>query len=290
MQIKELKPFKPSMLTNKFAAMIPKDITEAMNLAKILSESDLVPKEFYKKPANCLLAIGMGAEVGLSPFQALQNIMVVNGRPSMWGDAVLALVRASGKLEYIKETFDKTIKTAICVVKRFNEPELTRTFSEADATTAILINKPGPWQQYRGRMLQMRARSWALRDAFNDVLKGLQITEEAVDMVSIEADLVEAPKRVEAPPAAEPPSPPAEIEFAAAPASEVKGAVIAPEERKHLIALCQEFKIPLKELGEHLQKVYGITDDKQPTSRIHKSDYAAICGWIENGGQESLAI
>ena len=57
-----------------------------------------------------------GAEIGLQPLQAMQNIAVINGRPSLWGDAVLALVRSSGLLEQFEET--QTEDMATCTVKR----------------------------------------------------------------------------------------------------------------------------------------------------------------------------
>lgn len=72
---------------------------------------------------------------------------------------------------------------AICTVWRKGQAEpTTRTFSIADAKRAKLWGKPGPWTEYPARMLQMRARSFALRDAFPDVLKGLRTVEELQDI------------------------------------------------------------------------------------------------------------
>jgi len=114
-----------------------------------------------------------GLEVGLSPFTALQSIAVIGGNPSVWGDGALALVEASMLLEWIKEEFDEAAKIATCSVKRFGKPEATvRTFSFDDAQKANLLNKEGPWRGYPKRMCQMRARAFALRDTFADVLKG----------------------------------------------------------------------------------------------------------------------
>jgi len=115
----------------------------------------------------------------LQPMQAMQNIAVINGRPSIWGDAMIALVRACPAFEYINET--QTDKEATCVIKRKGEPEAVRTFSMEDAKRAGLTGKSGPWTQYPKRMMQMRARSWALRDVFPDVLKGMICAEEALD-------------------------------------------------------------------------------------------------------------
>lgn len=158
----------------------PRDFDEAWRMAEYLSDSDMVPKDFKGKPANCLVAIQWGGELGLKTMQAIQNIAVINGRPSLWGDVMLALVRASPLCEYVAENIAG--ERAECRVKRRGEPEQVREFTKDDATKAGLWTKDGPWKQYPKRMLQMRARAWALRDVFTDVLKGLHMAEEALDM------------------------------------------------------------------------------------------------------------
>lgn len=113
-------------------------------------------------------------------MQAMQNIAVINGRPALWGDAVIALARSSPLCEYIYETDDG--ETATCRVKRVGEDEQIRTFSMADAKLANLVGKQGPWSQYPKRMRQMRARAFALRDVFPDVLRGMPVAEEVQDI------------------------------------------------------------------------------------------------------------
>mgnify|MGYP000673876712 FL=1 len=167
------------MSNNALATLAPTNMKEAMEFAGLLAKSDIVPKDYQGKPGNVLVAIQWGMEIGLQPMQAMQNIAVINGRPSIWGDAMIALVRASPSFEYITETQDD--KEATCVIKRKGEPEAIRTFSMDDAKRAGLTGKSGPWTQYPKRMMQMRARSWALRDVFPDVLKGMICAEEAMD-------------------------------------------------------------------------------------------------------------
>lgn len=184
----------------------PSVLEGAMKAAEMLSDSSLVPKDFQGKPGNCLIAIQWGAELGLAPLQAMQNIAVINGRPSIWGDALLALVQGSGALEWIKEEVEaegqKDGWVATCVVKRRGKDPANRQFTWEDAKTGGLAGKQGPWQQYPKRMLQMRARGFALRDVFADVLKGLYVGEEAQDLpderrmrdVTPQDDEGEAPK------------------------------------------------------------------------------------------------
>ena len=160
----------------------PQTFEQALPFSNYLAESDLVPKDFKGKPGNCLIAMQWGSELGLKPLQSLQNLAVINGRPALWGDAVIALVLASPVCEYVTEDDDG--KTAYCRVKRKGAPEQVRTFSMDDAIKAGLAGKQGPWTQYPKRMRQMRARAFALRDVFPDVLRGMPIAEELQDMAA----------------------------------------------------------------------------------------------------------
>ena len=162
---------------------------DAFRFAKMVASSEFAPKDFRGKPESCLLAVQHGSEVGLGPMQSLQSIAVINGRPSVWGDAALALVMGSPVCEYVRETVtgDGDAMVATCEAKRRGYPQPTTVaFSVADAKKAGLWGKSGPWTQYPRRMLQLRARGFALRDAFPDVLKGLVTAEEAQDYPAAE--------------------------------------------------------------------------------------------------------
>lgn len=178
----------------------PQTFDQALTFSKYLADSDLVPKDFKGKPGNCLIAMQWGAELGLKPMQAMQNLAVINGRPALWGDAVIALVRSSPLCEFVIETDDG--HTATCRVKRRGEPEQVRTFSMDDARAAGLAGKQGPWAQYPKRMRQMRARAFALRDVFPDVLRGIPVAEELQDMERehVQEKRMGSAERVDAPP------------------------------------------------------------------------------------------
>lgn len=173
---KAITPARPSF------SLTPSSLDEAMRFSQMIADSDVCPKDFKDKPGNVLVAVQMGAEVGLPPMQALQNIAVINGRPCVWGDALPALAKAHPRFEYINESFDDAKMLAICKIKRKGEPEQVKTFSQQDAEHAKLWGKQGPWQTYPKRMLQMRARAWAIRDVFPDALRGIQVAEEIMDI------------------------------------------------------------------------------------------------------------
>lgn len=166
--------------------IVPTDIDQVWRLATLVSKSGMAPKDM-QKTETITVAILHGLEIGLKPMMALQRIAVINGRPSIWGDAAIGLVRASGLCEYVQETISGSDDNmvAICRSKRKGEREPSeRTFSVADAKRAGLWAKAGPWAQYPRRMLQMRARAFLLRDLYADVLGGLYIVEELEEPVA----------------------------------------------------------------------------------------------------------
>ena len=170
-----------------------KTLDDMWRFATAVKASGLAPKGI-ETPEAILIAVQMGLEVGLTPMAALQNIAVVNGRPTIWGDAQLAVVRGTGELESFDEWFEAAGKrltrnpsnfsddvTAVCRVKRRGYDAKEFGFSVSDAKRANLWAKQGPWTQYPARMLKYRARSFVLRDEFGDALRGLKTTEEMQD-------------------------------------------------------------------------------------------------------------
>jgi hypothetical protein len=172
------------LTTTERRGFAPATITEAMEFSKMLADSTMVPRAYQGKPQDIMVCVQWGYEIGLAPMQALQNIAVINGKPSVYGDAAMALVQASAVCEDVQEYFEgegTPNPIAVCVAKRRGRKEVVAKFSVEDAKRAGLWGKQGPWQAYPKRMMQMRARGFALRDAFPDVLKGLITAEEAQD-------------------------------------------------------------------------------------------------------------
>lgn len=166
-----------TMQAAKAAAMaiLPKNFTELLAVAEQLSKTDLIPKDMRGKPQDVMIALQMGLELGLMPMQAIQSIAVINGRPSVYGDAALAIVIAHPDYEWHVENPQDTQSTA--TFKRRGNEACERTFTLEDARKARLLEKD-TYKMYQRRMLQMRARAWAMRDSFADALKGVSIYEE----------------------------------------------------------------------------------------------------------------
>jgi hypothetical protein len=176
-------------------SLTPTTFEGVVKFANTIATSQMVPAAFRGKPDDILVAVQWGNEVGLGPMAALQNIAVINGKPSIYGDAMMALVSSHPAFGGCEETIEKIDGdlTAICRITRIilGKPVVKEfKFSQADAVRADLWGKAGPWKQYPKRMLQMRARGFALRDAFPDALKGIISKEEAEDMPKDEMKVI----------------------------------------------------------------------------------------------------
>lgn len=169
----------------KTSVMMPQTYSELERWAAKIAGTDFVPKEYRGKPDSVLICAQYALEIGLGIVEGLRSIAVINGKPSLYGDGLLALCQSSPVCEYIKESpilDDQGHVTGyICEAKRKGQDAKQSRFTIEDARRAKLSTKLGPWQEYPQRMLQMRARGFALRDVFSDVLKGLIAREEAED-------------------------------------------------------------------------------------------------------------
>ncbi len=193
---------KPELTTGgRIAPIIPRNLEELARVAQAIITGGLVPNSYRGKTdeetkAKVMIGVMKAAEVGLPPITGINQIAIINGRPSIWGDGAAALVHNSGELEWTREFSEggppagpihewPPDYTAVCEMKRKgNDEPVIRRFSVDDATRANLWGnqKKAPWINYPKRMLAARARSWCLRDLFADCLSGLSIAEESQDI------------------------------------------------------------------------------------------------------------
>lgn len=195
----------------RYRGVVLEGMDDSLRMAKVIVASGMAPKSYFTNAnvdpvAAVFTAMQLGAEIGLTPMAAVQNIAVINGKPGLYGPAMLAVVEASGLLKSIDEGVEGEgdARHGYCVVERVGRKPKRVEFSAADAKRAKLINKPGPWSEYPDRMLVARARSFALRDVFPDVLLGL--AHSAEELGDIAGD-TPAPAIDHRPPPAPPPPP-----------------------------------------------------------------------------------
>lgn len=174
--------------TQNASIYLPDTKSEAYKFAMSFANSMFCPKVYQGKPDDVYLAMAYGAQIGLNPLLAVQNIAVVNGRPSVYGDAMTAIVMGHPETQYYEDGY-KEDGTAYCKITRKGKT-IYREFSEAMARRAGLWGKD-IWSKYPERMLLWRAKGNAIRDLYADVLMGMWSVEEARDMPqTIEEELL----------------------------------------------------------------------------------------------------
>lgn len=170
----------PVLAGTPLRAIVPDSLDSAFRLATAFVAGGITPRGM-QRPEQVMIAILAGMEVGLTPLQAVQGIYIVNGRPTLFGDSLVAVVRGSGRCAWIKEWIEGSGDTvvAFCETLRVGEPEpVRRSFTWAQAKKAGLTTKDGPWSSFPARMLAIKARNFCLRDVYADVLRGLSDDDE----------------------------------------------------------------------------------------------------------------
>lgn len=170
---------------HKPSPIVPTSFDEVQRMAQMVVAAGMFKATDKNQAlAQATMALMQGLEIGISPMQASTGITVINGRMCIWGSLVPALIwKAGHKIEEWLENEDSEQMTAHCRITRSdNNVEVARSFSLKDAKAAGLLDKPGPWKQYRKRMLQMRARGFAANDGVPDVLRGMYTVEEMQDV------------------------------------------------------------------------------------------------------------
>jgi hypothetical protein len=157
------------------ALMISQD---ALRFAEVIASTQFVPAGLRGKPDAILAAIMYGSELGLGPMQALSEIAVIDGRPSLSASAQRGLIRAAGHRIW---TVELTNTRCILAGQRIGEDRSEEvTWTMDDAKRAGLSGKSN-WRSYPRQMLFARATADLARMLFSDVLGGFPATEEEIE-------------------------------------------------------------------------------------------------------------
>jgi hypothetical protein len=187
--------------------LVPDDMDGVWRLVNVAATSGLGPQvgkgpdKRPLTPTEMFIVISAGLAAGLSWMQALQYIYLVNNRPTIFGDAVPALLWASGKLLDLDEPITRNDKgqpiAATCRMTRVGTrrpdgtygPDITKEWTfTGQMASEIGLTKSDTWKNYPERMLLWRARTWVARDLFADVLMGLSVPGESEDIETHQAE------------------------------------------------------------------------------------------------------
>jgi hypothetical protein len=195
-EIKVAQPSRQIARQQQSSAMSlfqPTNFNEAWEFARVLADSGMIPKAYVAKPAAIISTWQLATELNVGLMQALQGVSNINGTPAVFGDLGWALVQ--NHPDFVDAIEEVTDTFAVCTLKRRGRTDVTRKYTLDMAKAAGLMGKDN-WKNHPRRMLQWRARSWAMRDLFADALKGMVIYEEAQDFA--EPSSVPDPPRIQA--------------------------------------------------------------------------------------------
>ncbi|MBB3743858.1 hypothetical protein FHX10_003357 [Rhizobium sp. BK591] len=220
-------------------AIVPQTFEETMRISRAVCASGLAPAALISKlegddaAAAVAVAIMSGAELGLKPMVSLRSFTVINGKPALYGDGLINVVRMSGKVSYLRTGCEERggKMVGFCEAKRSDTGEDKRVeFSQADAeraglwqTKAVVVKwnkwdkkneeKPNdsPWYRFPQRMLAWRAAGYCLRELFGDVLGGIRDEFEVREIAEAEEmrDITPPAAAENKPTPPKPPKPPA---------------------------------------------------------------------------------
>lgn len=187
------------------AAMVPQTPEEYARMAKLLIDAGCVPASYngasaHETRAKLIIGLMKSVEIGVPPITGLNGIMIVNNRPSVWGDLAVSLIHRSGQLDKmevrrINDNFDlqeplnhwpKNFGYRVMMWRKGQEQAYVGEFTVGDAIRAGLWEntRKKPWIYYPLDMLFNRARAKAMRMGFADALYGMGIIEEERDVAT----------------------------------------------------------------------------------------------------------
>lgn len=167
------------MTTNTLATTTTNDLALQMEFAQAVSSAALLPQAYRGKPADVLLAVGLGSAMGLTPAESLYRIDVIQGTPAASAELIAANVRKAGHKLRVEVDEQNTRVTA--TIWRADDPEFPhRVVRDMEwAQRMGLANKPN-YKSQPLTMLQWRAISGVARLAASEALYGVSYTADEI--------------------------------------------------------------------------------------------------------------
>jgi hypothetical protein len=160
----------------------PRSLGEAMELAKMLAGSALLPRNL-KTPQDVLVVMMTGKELGISTMQAVRSIWVNNGKPELSADLLVGLVKRHRDVcEWFIVEDESDEQHGVVTTKRVGAPKPERfTYTLEDARLAGLLGKDN-WRRHPKDMLLARACARAARKVYPDLVANMYLPDELEDV------------------------------------------------------------------------------------------------------------
>lgn len=169
-------------MTTEIATTSPagNDLSAQIEMAKALSAGDLLPKDYRNKPANVLIAMGLGQAMGLTPAESLYRIDVIQGKPVASAELIASMVRKAG--HRLRVQTDENGKRVKATIIRADDPDYEHTIirDQAWAQQMGLAGKDN-YKKQPITMLQWRAITACARLACPEALYGVQYVADELE-------------------------------------------------------------------------------------------------------------
>lgn len=175
----------------------------AQRMIRPLSESDLVPATFQKRPANCLIALETAQRIGASPMMVMQNLYIVHGKPAWSSTFLIACINASRKFTPLRYrmTGEKGTDGYGCIAwaidrdgEKLESPEVTIGMAKAEGWYGKTGSK---WKTMPELMLRYRAATFFARTYVPELTMGIQTQDEIIDVTPVSAESVPVASKFE---------------------------------------------------------------------------------------------
>ena len=159
-------------------------------IAKGLASSDLVPQAYKGNIPNTMIALEMATRIGVSPFMVMQNLDIIQGKPSWRSSFIIAALNSCGRFKPLKFEFIGSDSNADSYGCRAYTDDLDGNRITGPMVTWLMVksegwlSKPGSkWKTMPELMFQYRAASFFGRLYAPDILNGMQSVEEVKDVM-----------------------------------------------------------------------------------------------------------
>lgn len=175
----------------------------ATQMAKALASSTVVPKEYQGNFSNGLVAIEIAQRLRTSPLMVMQNLNVIQGRPSWSAQFLIAMVNGSGKYDMELQFDEKTDKdgkpfSCQCWTERKGRKVTGIVVDMEMAKAEGWVGKNGSkWKTMPQVMLRYRAASFFARMNCPELTLGYYSQDEIIDGDFNEYPLEDMKKQVE---------------------------------------------------------------------------------------------
>jgi len=166
-----------STANDKALAVIPRSLPEVQSMAEMLAKSTLIPEALRGKAADVMVQILAGQELGLAPMASIRGVHIVQGKPLLSADTMVALCLGSGLCEYFS-VVEETDTKVTYETKRKGSPVAQRYTWSDDDTKLAGLNTKDNWRLHKKQMRRARAKAILARDVFPDVLAGCYDPDE----------------------------------------------------------------------------------------------------------------